>query len=111
MGNQTSNINGNETLSKLKTKATATLTPLSPKNKRKVQAKTTTPAAKPVTSTFDWLDCYTPTPQRPAPQQLPSDYKFNDFVFHQESVLGEGAFARVVLATHLPTRMKLRQLK
>ena|SRR3990167_541829 len=101
MGNQTTTQVPQETISKIKNKAKV-LSPLSPKKKQRV-VQTYTPA--PVKTNFDWLQCYTPTPQKPEPQ-LPTEFKFEDFVLHTGSVLGEGAFAKVILATHAPTQTK-----
>ena len=104
MGNQTSanNENNNTTINKIKNKAKV-LSPLSPKKKQRT-IKTYTPA--PVKSKFDWLECYTPTPARPRPQALPTEYSFTDFELDQNSVLGEGGFAKVILATHKQTGLK-----
>jgi len=81
------------------------LSPLSP---RKTPRPTTvaTPSRNTTNAQYDWLDCYTPTPQRPNVQELPQTYQFSEFILHRDQVLGEGAFAKVILATHRPTRQK-----
>lgn len=79
--------------------------PLSPLKRKKAEIAKN--IETPVKQKYDWLSCYNATPQNPKPQELPEEYEFSDFVIHHDQQLGEGAFAKVVLATHLPTKKKV----
>mmetsp|Transcript_133910 Transcript_133910/g.199134 ORF Transcript_133910/g.199134 Transcript_133910/m.199134 type:complete len:372 (+) Transcript_133910:63-1178(+) len=82
--------------------------PLSPRRGKKSQKFTTpmSPKQKPV-SKFDWLSRYNPTPNNADPLGLENNYQFEDFMLHHDQALGEGAFAKVILATHIPSRQKV----
>merc|ERR1712130_360468 len=97
MGNQTSSNNSRKgPMKKLRNVA-----PLSPLRRVKV-AKTPAPRPR-----FDWLDCYNVTASNPHPQELPNEHEFSDFILHHDQKLGEGSFAKVILATHIQTRQKV----
>lgn len=81
--------------------------PLSPRLRKKKNQ-----VAKAVKSTgnkqsFDWLSMYNPTAENPSPLGKASEASFDDFIMHHDQVLGEGAFAKVILATRISTNEKV----
>ena len=79
--------------------------PLSPRRRKTRNAPAATPR-KPTTK-FDWLARYNPTPSNPTPLGFENDYSFDEFMLHHDQSLGEGAFAKVILATHIGSGEKV----
>lgn len=80
--------------------------PLSPKLRKRKESKAVSVVASKQQS-FDWLSMYNPTPENPTPLGKASEASFDEFILHHDQVLGEGAFAKVILATHIGTRQKV----
>ena len=100
MGNQTSTPSKNGPVQKLRQSMASPMSPL-----RKLKQSKATPV--PIKPRFDWLDCYNVSESNPTPQALPTEYSFSDFILHHDQQLGEGAFAKVILATHVRTQEKV----